>query len=394
VRTNRLKWALIALAGTGLLGAVESEAAGAEATQVAGPALPAALQSPLNSVYCSSPQSCLAIGSSFAATTSDGGRSWASHPMSHAGMGFDELACPTPEICMAIGPYQDVIRNRKAKTETFRAAIAKTTDGGRTWTMAAPLPKGVGRALDAISCATRSYCVLAGSSLSVDGVPTVGYALATTNLGRSWRHLKIPRGDVLPGITCEMPGHCVAVAEGTFDHIATTNDGGSTWRQSSGLIRAPPDFVSSPTCIGLTRCYIVGWSYQEENLPPVASIIQTDDGGRTSINDVLPPNTSVLSQISCASAADCVAAGGGWNHAGGSGPPDLLTTSNGGTTWVARSLPASIIDINGISCPTVTWCMMVGSEGPNTFVQHPSATVAVTDDGGVTWTVEWPMPSP
>jgi hypothetical protein len=120
-------------------------------------------------------------------------------------------------------------------------------------------------------------------------------------------------------------------------------------------------------------------------LPPAASVFQTNDGGRSWTNDVLPPHTTVLSQISCASVADCVAAGGGWNHGGASGPPDLLTTSDGGTTWVARSLPASILDIHSISCPSASSCMVVGSAGPSTLEQLRAA-VAVTDDGGATWT--------
>jgi photosystem II stability/assembly factor-like uncharacterized protein len=393
MRVSWIKWTLIPLAAAGLLAFIEPKVADAEDNQAAGPGPTRALQSPLNWVYCSSPENCLAISSSFAATSSDGGHSWVSHRINHADRSFDTyfdgLACATPDICMAIGQYRDVASNRKGETETPRAAIARTSDGGHTWTPAAPLPKSVGPILNVISCPTRSFCLLAGESSN----GRAGYALVTTNLGRSWRRLKIPKGNVLPGVTCETPRFCVAVAEGTFDHILTTNNGGSTWRRSSDLIRGPPETISSPTCIGFTRCLIVGWSYQEENLPPVASIIQTTDGGRTTTNDVLPPNTAVLSQISCASAAVCVAAGGGWNHAGGSGPPNLLTTSDGGATWVPRSLPASIIDINSISCPSVTSCMMVGSEGPNTFVQHPQATVAVSDDGGATWTVEWPMPS-
>ena len=127
-------------------------------------------------------------------------------------------------------------------------------------------------------------------------------------------------------------------------------------------------------------CYV-----PELNLPPAAFIFQTNNGGRTWTNDVLPPDTSVLSQISCANAANCVAAGGGWNHGGAAGPPDLLTTRDGGTTWMARSLLAPILDINSISCPAVTSCIVVGSAGPSTLEQ-PLAAVAVTDDGGDTWT--------
>ncbi len=398
MRTNRIKWACIALAAAGLLTSIEPEVADAEAIQVAGSAPSAALQSPLNSVYCSSPENCLAIGSYFAATTSDGGRSWASHPIGHAGTHLDTnvgvLACATPDICMAALANQDVVRSRKLGTGISRAAIARTTDGGSTWTMAAPLPKGVGAIPNALSCPTKSYCLLAAGSSN----GRAGRALVTTNLGRSWRRRKIPKGDVLPGVTCETPRHCVAVEERFTSgrlasaRIATTNNGGSTWRRASVPSEFPSEEISSPTCIGLTRCFILGWNYQEQDLPPAASMFQTNDGGRAWTNDVLPPGTAVLSQISCASAANCVAAGGGWNHAGASGPPDLLTTSDGGTTWVARSLPASILDINGISCPTVTSCMVVGSAGPSTPDQPP-ATVVVTDDRGASWTVEWPMPS-
>ena len=389
VGTNWIKWICILIAVAGLLISIEPEVADGAYLQVASSVPSGALQSPLNSVYCSSPENCLAIGSYFAATTSDGGHSWASHRIGHAGTyldtRFEALACPTPDICLAFGAVS-TSGKRQAGTLTYRPTVARTTDGGRTWTMAAPLPKGVGPILNGLSCPTRSYCLLAGES----SYGKAGYALVTTNLGRSWRRLKIPKGDVLSGVTCETRRYCVAVEERfksasiTSASITATNNGGSTWRRGSVPSQFPSEDMSSPTCIGFTRCFIVGWNYQELNFPPAASIFQTNDGGRTWTNDVLPPDTSVLSQISCASAADCVAVGGGWNHGGAGGPPDLLTTSDGGTTWMARSLPASVLVINSISCPTATSCMVVGSAGPNTLEQLPAA-VAVTDDGGDTW---------
>ena len=226
-----------------------------------------ALQSPLDSVFCSSARNCLAIGSYFAATTSDGGHSWASHRISHASTYLDThfgaLACPTPDACLVFGA-QSTSRKRQARTMTYHPTVARTTDGGHTWTMAAPLPKGVGPIVNALSCPTRSYCLLAGES--TDG--KAGYALVTTNLGRSWRSLKIPKGDVLSGVTCKTRRYCVALEERfksaslASANIVTTDNGGSTWGRGSVPSRFPSEAMSSPTCIGLTRCFIVGWNYQ------------------------------------------------------------------------------------------------------------------------------------
>jgi photosystem II stability/assembly factor-like uncharacterized protein len=390
---NSVRWTFLLLLAIGLLSSIESAVAGGASAQIASRAPPGALRYPLSSVHCFSPQRCVGLGQNFFATTTDGGRAWASYRISRANTDletdFDGLACPTPNTCMAVGDSERQVGNGKEKSETYRAAVARTSDGGRTWTPGAPLPIGAGPILGPISCPTKSLCLLTRESTD----HTVGGALGTTNMGRSWRRVGLPKGDVLSGVTCETRRFCLATGVvsvgkpvgGYAYSIITTTNGGATWRPSSlpgGVPDGDPNLVN-PTCTA-NRCYVVGFEVGLGVLP-TGSIIESNDQGKTWTNAVLPAGRSALNVIACASATECVAGSPGTSD-GVSIPRPLLTTTDSGTTWVARSLPESLANLDGVSCPTVTWCMAVGT-GPQTRNAAPPVTVVVTDNGGASWTV-------
>jgi photosystem II stability/assembly factor-like uncharacterized protein len=390
---NSLKWSFLALLAIGLLASIESGVASGATTEETSPAQSGALRYPLTSVHCFSPLHCMGLDQNFFTTTTDGGRTWASYPIGRANTDleadFDGLACPTPNTCMAVGDYEGQVGRSKEKNETYRAAVARTSDGGRTWTPGSPLPKGAGPILGPISCPTKSLCLLARESTDHD----VGGALATTNMGRSWRRVGLPQGDVLSGVTCETHRFCLVTGVvsarnpvgGYAYSIITTTNGGAAWRPSSlpaGVPEGNPNLVS-PTCLA-KRCYVVGYEVGLGVLP-TGSIIESNDLGKTWTNAVLPAGRSALNVIACASASDCVAGSPGTSD-GVSIPRPLLTTTDGGATWTARSLPVSLANLNSVSCPTVTWCMAVGT-GPQVRNSAPPVTIAVTDDGGTSWTV-------
>jgi photosystem II stability/assembly factor-like uncharacterized protein len=409
VPTNWIKWALIGLAVGGLFTSVGPEVANGTPEDAAGAGSTAetvryfstpsgALQSRLSSVYCSSTENCLAIGQQYAATTSDFGRTWTSHRILHGGAIAGTMACPTSHVCIAVGSSAE--ETPKYDSTPQRAVVLRTTDGGRTWRRDPPLPKDVGGLKD-ISCLTKTYCLTVGTSENASS----GVALTTTNLGRSWRRLNLPTRAEPEFVICFTRRACVA-AGGTTDgvnenRILTTDNGGSTWTQHSlpgdAYEQGAPE-IGGLTCATRIRCFIVGSSYEQLSGEPgdvryTGFLVTSLDGGRTWTSGAIPTGAQELDEVTCESATDCMAVtGGSYIEALG-----LFTSSNGGMTWTARSVSPSIYALSDVACPSTTTCMAVGT---GRDVDDPLndrgelAAVAVTHDGGATWTAEWPKLSP
>jgi photosystem II stability/assembly factor-like uncharacterized protein len=198
VRMNWIQRLCIVFAISSALTSTGSEAADAEAAHAAPSVSTSTFQSPLYSVYCSSTENCLAIGQQYAATTSDFGRTWKGHRTLHDGAVVGTMACPTSHECVAVG----VSAEDTPQYDSFphRALVLTTTSGGGTWTREPPLSKDVG-GLNDISCPSKTYCLAVGTP--VDG--TGGLALVTTNLGRTWRRLSLPKGVAPEFVTCFTP---------------------------------------------------------------------------------------------------------------------------------------------------------------------------------------------
>jgi photosystem II stability/assembly factor-like uncharacterized protein len=87
-----------------------------------------------------------------------------------------------------------------------------------------------------------------------------------------------------------------------------------------------------------------------------------------------PAGTGDLAAVSCADARHCWAVG--------RAATAIAATANGGLTWTAQHVDAGTApDLSGISCPTKSDCMAVGSSGSVTS----AGIVLTTRDGGASW---------
>ena len=120
---------------------------------------------------------------------------------------------------------------------------------------------------------------------------------------------------------------------------------------------APSATASSATCVA------VG-----DDGGQVASIIVTDDGGAVWTDAAPPSGVTSITTVSCPSAAVCYAGGGS----------GLLKSSNGGTTW---SVQDSSFTADSISCVTIDQCTAVGG-----------SNIVETIDGS-TWSARTPPAS-
>ena len=119
--------------------------------------------------------------------------------------------------------------------------------------------------------------------------------------------------------------------------------------------------------------------------PPTPHVLGEPKVTPLAVGQPAPAGTGELGAVSCANARRCWAVGvAGPNPApAGVGTVVIVATTNGGTSWKAQHVAGgSTPQLSGISCPTPTECMAVGSNGASL---PGSGVVVTTTDAGTTW---------
>ncbi len=161
----------------------------------------------------------------------------------------------------------------------------------------------------------------------------------------------------------------------------------------------PDGNLTGVSCPPTSPCVGVG-SYYDSSITGDAQLLTGSGGSWTAAEAPMPPPAIVssgpyaggngLSGISCPSASQCVAVGSHTDElTGGAVTPELLTGSSG--SWTASKAPLPADDtgpyaggtLTGVSCPSASQCVAVGSSGEG----------LLTDSDG-TWTAaEPPLPA-
>jgi len=207
--------------------------------------------------------------------------------------------------------------------------------------------------------------------------------------GSSWTAAEAPypaniyTGDpstYVEGISCPSTAECVAVGtypddSGTKEMLALTWSGGS-WTAAGVPLPAnaavdPEVEVPGLSCPSVDQCVAAG-TYQDTSGGLVGLLLTWSNGAWSSASVPLPANAATSSAVSiyavsCASVNDCVA-GGSYTDSSGNTQGLLLTWSGG--SWTAAEAPVPNdaasnpwAQIEGLSCPTTTQCVAVGSYG-------------------------------
>jgi photosystem II stability/assembly factor-like uncharacterized protein len=169
-------------------------------------------------------------------------------------------------------------------------------------------------------------------------------------------------GANLTAVSCPSTSHCWAV--GTTGEILATNNGGSTWfkqRTPSGVTQ-----LEGVSCPSTNVCVAVSSAATRVE---GGTILVTKNGGRSW---AVHTSATALAGVTCPSTEDCVAVGGS----------TIVTTANGGTTWVTRKVPQPVTELGGVSCPSKDVCLAVGGA---TSGEQGSVDFAVTTNGVKTW---------
>jgi len=183
------------------------------------------------------------------------------------------------------------------------------------------------------------------------------------------------------GVTCPGVGQfvCAATGEGSSSSLggtpqaeltsASTVAGGSTWRSdaTSSLTR-----FTSLACAGSTKCLAAGYRLVGATSTAVIDSYPPASGA-TVYTDTLPAGVTFISQLTCPTGGTvCTAIGSG---TGGAVALATTVSAAGADTWTAVGLPASLVSLSQVACPSTAACVAIGSSttGTGAAVSGPPA---------------------
>lgn len=354
--------------------------------------------------------------------TTDGGTTWTETALAPTtARSLSDISCATIISCVAVGgvPQGSVLLRTSDGGNTWgtlappansaldRVAcisaatceltfdpagqgVARTTDGGASWTQ--QHYPAFTHGFSGLSCATSQICWAVGPDPyggNGTGHPQVR---KTTDGGVTWQAQSTPAtASYTTSIACPTTSKCITVAgilTGKGDGINVTSDGGTSW--SAQTIPTAVGSLDNVTCISDQRCWAVGGTTRDSSSNIAGVVLSTTDGGTTWVRQSVPGGTPELHGIACVDSSRCWAVGHTVGIEGvGRSNPAILATTNGGQTWTGQSVPASVTGLDAIACPSLGVCQAIGTNGSSQSggAGTNGAAAISTTDGGTTWTL-------
>jgi hypothetical protein len=269
------------------------------------------------------------------------------------------VSCATESLCVAVGALDTV-------------AVSRSPSGGAAgWQVSYPLypepdegcleedisaekcrePRG---SLDAVSCASESFCVAVAKegSIYVSTDPAGGagaWSIGTTGDGSPH----------LTSVSCPSESLCVAVSGErgpAAGRIVTSTDPGAGQWQTTQLPGAPD--LRAVSCSGTALCVAAAAGGK--------IFVSTDPtGGASAWREVSSPTPRDLRAVSCVVGL-CAAGDGGGN---------ILTSTNPTGGGFAEANGGGSIQVTGLSCPTAGNCVAVDENGDVLASTNPTGSV-------------------
>lgn len=246
---------------------------------------------------------------------------------------------------------------------------AVTADGGAMWSTR----KMQGSMLD-IACSSSSHCVAVGT------VGEGAVMASTKDGGASWRYGSwATHGGwhTMESVSCPSVSKCVAIGAGG---IGITADGGVKWSHvQTSSVSIPKSLANSCTecsatsvsCLSLKKCL----AYYAEDQTKVAVRLGSDDGGLSwSAQAVTLPDDTGISDVECVSSTHCIAIGSAGLAAASNYGGPLLYSSDGGLSW-SEPDSGSLQGVRSVSCWSAISCVATGDG----YIAYRS------DDAGASW---------
>jgi hypothetical protein len=305
------------------------------------------------------------------------------------GVELNSLACSSPTSCTAVGRYRDTGTNRKGLLLTKTLGV---------WSaVGAVLPAGADTdpvaTLDWVSCASAGDCTAVGTYRDTSG-NTLGVLLTQTS--GTWAtgvEAPLPSGAgsnpqvTVSAVSCTAPGDCSAVGEytdssGHAQGLLLTETSG-TW--STGVEAQLPAAATNPgvvltsvSCVSAGNCTAVGVYKDASGNTQGLLLTQSSGAWQTGVKASLPASATnpnvILRSVVCPSAGNCTVVGQ-YDDASSNTQGLLLSESSG--TWAtgaAAILPAGAganpaVYLQQVSCTAPGDCAAVGgySDTANNF---------------------------
>jgi hypothetical protein len=179
----------------------------------------------LGKVSCPTAAYCVAVGDVAANAGSSvladswNGRTWTRMPVRPPASGsadaaLDGVSCTSPESCVAVGS------GTPGSGRPGRTGFAERWNGSRWTGVSVPWPRGTGNSyLVGVSCAAPRNCVAVGySGVSVTAGSDTGKAAAVSWQGKAWTVTKVPapgrgKASLFSDVSCLPAGSCVAAGQ-------------------------------------------------------------------------------------------------------------------------------------------------------------------------------------
>jgi hypothetical protein len=260
------------------------------------------------------------------------------------------ISCRSESLCMVVGAFGSTRSTMRPYSELW---------AGTRWRVLATPGPARAHALNSVSCVSRTSCVAVGE------VGSSGIFADAWN-GQRWRLLTVPSQQaVMNSISCPAAADCVAVGSTNGNAVADEWNGNS-WRVL--VMPTVPGAVSSDlgsvSCASPASCIAVGSYASSSSGNPRMTLAEAWDGTAWTVlaDPAADPAGSVLSSVSCATAAKCVAVG---LTGASSGSGSVLAEGWDGQSW--KVLPAAVppgsttSSLSGVSCAGGSSCIAVGA---------------------------------
>ena len=291
--------------------------------------------------------------------------------------GSNFLTCLTRSVCYIL-------------PQGNNAGMARTTNGGATWSTGDPLPwpnikactpKGSSHSCSDPNVWTFNMDLSCPEALKC--FQPFGRNLLETSDG--FAHSRLQPVNVLKGtdnflewVSCPTGQRCAAAT--TASTFIYSDDGGRSWAAAGGPAVSPGDTIIGLRCDpgGACMAAVIGGS---ESAPTVAALSSTDGGRSWSMSaaDQVPPAQQQWT-ISCGDGQNCLVGFNNralaWIHATRSGAVSIHVEAYP-KSWPALNLGEAV------SCATGRVCFLETAE-QDTF-SYSKVTIEETRNGGRTW---------
>jgi photosystem II stability/assembly factor-like uncharacterized protein len=266
----------------------------------------------LTGVSCPTPADCVAVGSNGASlpgsgivlATTNKGATWNQVAAPPGALAVITVLCSTVSNCLALVSDGTLIWS------------AASTNFGQSWQREGNLPS-LFLAGNDLSCFVGGSCLVAGYVPTGNGVGEGAIAFSSDG-GQTWSLASVPnRVGVLRSAACVSATDCLAAgststtvsdvvpAQGELLHSA---DGGHTWQPST--TSPPVEDVFDVACPSALVCAMVGTEWQGTPAVGTGAVAQSANAGTTFRLSSAAYVPLSLTALSCPSATACIAAGG------------------------------------------------------------------------------------